>query len=120
MREPFGFPDNLGWRRTALNFGAVRVRGAAMARVPGQGMEAFVPWNELYPDGVPVGAKVGLAAVLVNSDGGHTSNQALPSFPPGTVNPGRDVTPLPGVVLYELDANRDGVVDGDVPPTIVR
>lgn len=120
MREPFGTPEDLGWRRTALNFGAVRVRGSAMARVPGQGMEAFVPWYELYPDGVPVGARVGLAAVLVNSDGGHTSNQALPSFPAETANPGRNVTPLPGVVLYELDANRDGVVDGDVPPTIVR
>jgi len=120
LREPFGFPDNLGWRRTAMNFGAVRVRGTPLTRVPGQGMEAFVPWVELYPDGVPVGAKVGLAAVLVNSDGGHTSNQALPSFPVGTANPGRAVTALPGVVVYELDANRDGVVDGDAPPTIVR
>jgi alkaline phosphatase len=120
MREPFGKPEDLGWRRTALNFGAVRVRGSAMARVPGQGMEAFVPWYELYPDGVPVGARVGLAAVLVNSDGGHTSNQALPSFPPGTPNPGREATPLPGVVVYEIDANRDGVVDGDAAPVIVR
>ncbi|MBZ0235163.1 MAG: alkaline phosphatase [Deltaproteobacteria bacterium] len=120
LREPFGYPDNLGWRRTALNFGAVRVRGTPLVRVPGQGLEAFVPWSELYPEGVPAGARVGLAAVLVNTDGGHTSNQALPSFPPGTENPGREVTPLPGVVLYELDADRDGIVDGDAPPVIVR
>jgi hypothetical protein len=121
LRDPFGHPDNLGWRRTALNYGTVRVRNTPLASVPGQGMEAFIPWHELYVDGiVPVGARVGLAAVLVNSDGGHTSNQALPSFPPGTANPGRAVTPLPGVVVYELDANRDGIVDGDAPPTIVR
>lgn len=120
LREPFGYPDDLGWRRAALNFGAVRVRGTALASVPGQGLEAFVPWAELYPDGVPVGARLALAAVLVNSDGGHTSNQALPSFPPGTENPGRRGTPLPGVVLYELDADRDGVIDGDAAPTIVR
>ena len=46
----------VGWRRTSMNFGAVRVRGTPLTRVPGQGMEAFVPWVELYPDGVPVGA----------------------------------------------------------------
>jgi alkaline phosphatase len=121
LRAPYGEPSDLGWRRTSMNFGAVRVRGTPLTRVPGQGMEAFVPWVELYPDGVvPVGARVAVAAVLVNSDGGHTSNQALPSFPAGTPNPGRVVTPLPGVVLYEVDANRDGIVDGDVPPTIVR
>jgi hypothetical protein len=120
LREPFGSPDNLGWRRTAMNFGAVRVKNVALARVPGQGLEAFVPWAELYPDGVPVGARLGLAAVLVNSDGGHTSNQALPSVPAGSAHPGRNVTPLPGVVVYELDANRDGIVDGDAAPTIVR
>jgi hypothetical protein len=120
LRAPFGMPSDLGWRRTSMNFGAVRVRGTPLTRVPGQGMEAFVPWVELYPDGVPIGARVAVAAVLVNSDGGHTSNQALPSFPPGTPNPGRAVTPLPGVVVYEIDANRDGIVDGDAPPTIVR
>lgn len=120
MRAPFGEPSDLGWRRTAMNFGAVRVRGTPLTRVAGQGMEAFVPWPELYPDGVPVGARVAVAAVLVNSDGGHTSNQALPSFPAGMPNPGRAVTPLPGVVVYQLDANADGVIDGDVPPTIVR
>jgi alkaline phosphatase len=120
LREPYGMPSDLGWRRAALNFGAVRVRATPLTPVPGQGMEGFVPWAELYPDGVPVGARVAVAAVLVNSDGGHTSNQALPSFPPGTANPGRAVTPLPGVVVYEIDANRDGVVDGDASPVIMR
>ncbi len=120
LRVPFGAAEDLGWRRAALNFGAVRARATPLVRMPGQGLEAFVPWVELYPGGVPVGARVALAAVLVNSDGGHTSNQALPSFPAGTANPGRVVTPLPGFVVYELDSNADGVVDGDAPPVIVR
>lgn len=120
LRAPYGEPADLGWRRASVNFGAVRTRGAPLAPVPGQGLEAFIPWPELYPAGLPPGARVAVAVVLVNSDGGHTSNQALPSFPPGTANPGRAVTPLPGVVLYMLDANGDGAVDGDTPPTVVR
>ncbi len=120
LRAPFGAPGDLGWRRAAVNFGNVRVRNTPLARAPGQGMEAFIPWVELYPESPPVGARVALAVVLVNTDGGHTSNQALPSFPPGTANPGRAVTPLPGVVLYELDGDADGVIDGDRAPVIVR
>ena len=114
---PTGTPSGYS---SAQGTKASRPCPGTLASVPGQGLEAFVPWAELYPDGVPVGARLALAAVLVNSDGGHTSNQALPSFPPGTENPGRRGTPLPGVVLYEIDADRDGVIDGDAAPTIVR
>lgn len=120
LRPPYGARDDLGWRRAAVNLGAVRVRDVAVAPVAGQGVEVMVPWSELYPDGPPPRARVALAALLVNSDGGHTSNQALPPFPAGTANPGRALVPLPGVVIYELDQDGDGVMDGDAPPVVVR
>jgi alkaline phosphatase len=119
VRPPFGRPDDLAWLPAAVNFGAVRPRDEPFAPLPGQGLEAFVPMAQLYPAGLPVGAKVGVAVVLVNDDGGHTSNQALPPFPAGTANPGRTLTPLPGIAVYELDHDRDGVVDGATPPTIL-
>jgi hypothetical protein len=118
LRPPFGSPEDLGWHGAAINFGAVRVHDDPLTPVPGQGLEAFIPWARLYPEGMPPGARIGLAAVLVNSDGGHTSNQALPPFPAGTPNPGRVLTPLPGVVLYDLDSNGDGVVDGATSPIV--
>jgi alkaline phosphatase len=112
VRSPYGDDDDLGWQHAAINFGAVRTRGAPLAATPGQGMEVLVPWNELYPDGRPRGARVAIAAVLVNDDGGYTSNQALPPFAAGTANPGRTATSLPGVVVYELDP------DGSSPPVV--
>ena len=87
MRAPYGAPGDLGWHGVAINFGAVRTLDAAVTPTPGQGLEAFVPCTTLYPDGRPPGAQVAVAAVLVNSDGGYTSNQALPPFPAGTPNP---------------------------------
>jgi alkaline phosphatase len=119
VRAPFGAGGDLGWHHAAINYGAVRTRGVALAPVPGQGLEVFVPWDELYPGGVPAGARVALAAVLVNDDGGYTSNQALPPFPAAAANPGRAPTALPGVVVYELDADGDGTIDGDAPPIVL-
>jgi alkaline phosphatase len=119
VRAPFGSPADLGWQHAAINFGAVRTRGGPLTPVPGQGLEVFVPWHELYPDGVPAGARVALAAILVNDDGGYTSNQALPPFAAAAANPGRVPTPLPGIVVYELDSDGDGAVDGDSPPVVL-
>ena len=121
LRLPFGQPSDLGWLRAALNFGAVRTRGAPIAPVAGQGLEAFVPWAALYPGGVvPAGARLRLAEVLVNTTGEFTSNQFLPALPLGSHNPGTAATPLPGVIEYVLDDDGDGIVDGDRPPTIIR
>ncbi len=78
-------------------------------------------WGDLYPGlggAVPAGAILGIAAVLVNTDGGYTSNQALPAFPEGTENPGRTMTALPGVVRFVLDTDLDGIADAALPPTI--
>jgi hypothetical protein len=79
-----------------------------------------VPWSSIYPGGaVPRGATIGVAAVLVNGDGGYASNQALPAFPAGTGNPGRGPVALPGVVRYRVGGDRDGVVDGAAPPEVL-
>lgn len=119
LRPPFGVPTTLGWLRAAINYGAVRTR-TTMGPVPGQGLEAFVPWNMLYPGGViPHGATLRLAALLVDGTGGFASNQFLPPLPPGAGNPGVTATRLPGVVEYVIDRDGDGVVDGDQPPTVL-
>jgi alkaline phosphatase len=118
LRPPYGRGDDLGWLPAAINFGAVRTRTTALPAAAGQGLEAFIEWPVLYPAGIPAGARVALAAVLVNGDGGFVSNQALPPFPEGTANPGRAATALPGVVVFTLDGNGDGVIDADQPPTI--
>ena len=121
LHPPFGQAMNLGWLRAAINFGAVRTRALPMAPVAGQGMEVFLPWSALYPGGVvPVGARLRLAVVLANTTGEFTSNQFLPGLAPGSHNPGVTLTPLPGVIEYALDANRDGILDGDTPPIVLR
>ncbi|MBP8805768.1 MAG: alkaline phosphatase [Kofleriaceae bacterium] len=118
LRPPLGRPDDLGWLRAAINFGAVRTRERPSPPVPGQGLEVRVPWTSLYPGGVvPVGARVRLAAVLVDASGGYASNQFLPPLPVGGPGPGAAPVVLPGVVEYVLDANGDGFVDGDRPPS---
>jgi len=121
LRPPTGQPSNLGWLRAAINFGAVRTRATPVGPVPGQGLEAFVPWAMLYPGGVvPRGARLRLAAVMTNTTGEFTSNQFLPPLPVGAGNPGVTAVGLPGVVEYVVDRDGDGVVDGDQPPTVLR
>ncbi len=119
LRPPYGAADNLAWLRVSTNFGQhVRTR-TAIAPVPGEGYEAFIPWSTLYPTlggRVPTSAQLAVAVVLVNDDGGYTSNQALPSFRAGMGNPGRVLTRLPGVVRIPVDANADGVGDADAAP----
>jgi alkaline phosphatase len=122
LRAPFGRVDDLGWWPASLNFGeGVRVRTESTP-VPDEGFEVLVPWTSVFPElggRVPSGSEVAIAVVLVNGDGGFTSNQALPPFAPGTANPGRTLTPLPGVVRYVVDGDGDGVADGDRAPFVV-
>ena len=106
LRPPFGRPDDLGWYGVAVAFAeAARAGDGGAAAEPGRGLELRVPWQALYPDGIPAGARLGLAAFLVNDDGTFLSNQALPPFPPGTDNPGHRATRLPGIVEWPLDGD---------------
>ena len=120
---PVGDPNNLWWYSAATNFGE-KVRAGDLALTPtvGEGFEAFIPWTSLFPGStagqVPTGARVAVAAIMVNDDGGYSSNQALPPFAAGADNPGRDVVPLPGVVELAIDSDADGVADGNQAPTV--
>ena len=120
LRPPYGAPNNLAWYAITTNFGeAVRVREPE-SLTPGEGWELRVPWDRLFPNGqVPPGALIGLSAVLVNDDGGFTSNQALPPFAQGTDNPGRTPIALPGIVVFDPDANDDGRPGDPTPPVML-
>ncbi len=120
LRPPFGEADDFGWGVAAINFDeGARVRVGPQAPVPGFGFEVHVPLAELYPDGLQPGASVTMAALLVNSTGDFTSNQALPPFLSGRGNPGDALTAVPGLVHFTLDTDGDGVADGDDPPTLL-
>ncbi len=111
LRPPYGSADDLGWYGVAVAFGEgtrAGVEGAAPRE--GLGLELAIPWSTLYPAGRPGSTRIGLAALVVNDDGGFLSNQALPPFPPGSDNPGRRATPLPGIVEW--------MVDGDGEPRV--
>ncbi len=116
-----GMPGNFFWTRVSTNFGeGVRTNGVA-ASVSGEGWEVHVPWRALFPtlEGrVTPGATIAVAAVLVNDDGGFLSNQVLPPFPAGTMNPGRTGASLPGIVVFPIDANGDGIPGDTVAPTV--
>ncbi len=118
---PTGDPANLWWYGVATNFGeGVRAGTTPLSPTPGEGFEAIIPWTELYPGsggGVPPGATLAIAAVLVNDGGGYASNQALPPFPAGTDNPGSTPVALPGVVRFQVDSDDDGIADGDQAPS---
>ncbi|MBS1149498.1 MAG: alkaline phosphatase [Myxococcaceae bacterium] len=120
LRAPYGLPANLGWLPVAANFGeGVRTTTPVPVK-PGEGYEALIQWSALYPalaGKVPANATIAVVAILVNDDGGHTSNQALPPFVAGTANPGRVITALPGVVVFQVDDDGDGVADGNKVPT---
>jgi alkaline phosphatase len=126
LRPPHGDAGDLAWYGAATTFGeAVRPAGEPLPEAAGEGLEVSLPWDVLYEDlggAVPAGATLAVAAVLVNDDGGYTSNQALPPFPPppaGPAEPGREVAALPGVVVFVADSDGDGVGDRGAEPSIV-
>lgn len=120
---PYGDAADLSWYGIAATFGEpVRSTGPVVPGADGEGLEFFVTWDPLYPDGggaVPVSGQVAIAVVLTNDDGGFLSNQALPSFAADLDNPGRSATLLPGVVIVPIDADGDGVGDGDAAPSVL-
>jgi hypothetical protein len=124
LHAPEGLPNDLGWYGAAINFGQdVRTRGVAAPAQPGEGFEAFIPWSRIYTGlngAVPPNATIAIAAILVNDDGGFTSNQALPPFPATqTTNPGSTPAALPGLVTFVVDSDGDGIGDGNASPSVL-
>jgi alkaline phosphatase len=116
-----GAADNFFWTAVSTNFGEGVRSDVASAAVSDEGWEVHVPWRALFPtlEGrVPAGATLAIAAVLVNDDGGFLSNQVLPPFPSGTENPGRTGAALPGVVVFDVDVNADGIPGDTGAPTV--
>lgn len=109
LRPPYGQANDLGWFGVAMNFGDDTKSLAAPAppQAPNaqRGLEAHIAWEQLYPNGKPATPRIAIAVVLVNDDGGYTSNQALPAFPANTANPARVPTALPGIVVVDVDAS---------------
>jgi alkaline phosphatase len=109
LRAPYGQANNLGWYGVATNFGdgtkSLASPTPAVTPIAGRGYEAQIAWKQLYPNGRPAMPRLAIAAVLVNDDGGYTSNQALPAFPPNTPNPARAPTALPGIVVLTVDGS---------------
>jgi alkaline phosphatase len=123
LRAPFGRTDDLGWYSAAINFGeGVRTRAATMP-LANEGFEGFIPWATLYPDfggRVPANATIAIAAILVNDAGTYLSNQALPPFDASvTTNPGSALTKPPGLAVFVVDADGDGIADGNAAPSVV-
>jgi alkaline phosphatase len=119
LTDPYGGElTNLAWLPATATFGQdVRADAAAISPVSGEGLELAVPWTVLYPDlagGVPPGATVAAAVVLVNSSGTTLSNQALPPYA------SEGDAALSGVVTFTVDSDKDGVGDGDSEPALVE
>ena len=105
--------DNLAWLGAPVNFGdAARTRGVAVAPTPGQGLETYLRWSDLYgPAGFRRGARVAIFVTLSNTDGTYLSNQTLPPMPAGAPEPGAAPATIPGVVVLNLDTDLDGIPD---------
>jgi hypothetical protein len=107
---PWGRPDNFFWLEAVHNFDDGNVAlweepapDAAAKGTTVHGVEMMLPWEELYPDGLPAGgAELALAVILVNDDGSYTSNQAFPPYLTADT-PGPNPAPIERVVWVELD-----------------
>jgi len=124
LHGDFGDPANLATHKVGMNYGThVRTEPTApLSVVPGEGFEAYIPWSAIWPDlggGVPPNTQIALAAIVSDIDGLNLSNQALPPFPIGTNAPGPSPAPIPGVVVFPIDDDGDGIASGTTSPFVL-
>ena len=76
----------------------------------GAGLEAEVriPWNQIYPTGMPVGAELAVAVLLVGGDD-YFAADAMPDQP--TVGDGEGPDNLGNFQIVAVDADSNGVPD---------
>lgn len=113
LRPPFGDEMNLWWGEATVNFEMDRVangRPAVEAGAMGateHGMEVFVPWPAVYPEGLPTdGARIGVFVTLSDARGEHLSTQALPPY---ATAPGDVPAAVPVAQVVVLDVDRAGM-----------
>lgn len=118
LRDPWAnSDDDLWWLSAAVNVddGNVSLNGEAApdAADPGlteHGLEAWVPWEVVWSDGVAdTGLRLGVVVLLVDADGEYISNQALPPLADAD-EPGEDEVVVRSAVVLEVDG--DGVAVG--------
>ncbi|MFZ5478969.1 MAG: alkaline phosphatase, partial [Myxococcota bacterium] len=111
FHPPHGSEGDLWWMAAVVTFDDGNVAyGDADAPDAGPtgetagGMEAWVPWASLAPDGLPAeGTTIAVFVVMTDTTGDLVSNQALPPFADAAA-PARDAIPVASVVLLEVDA----------------
>ena len=117
LRAPWGDAGDLWWLPAIVNFddgnvdvSAVEALDAGPTGETEHGMEALLPWSSVWPDGLPAeGQTIGVLALIVGSDGGYASNQALPPLPSGD-EPGLSSVTVSAVLQLTVDS--DGVIVG--------
>jgi hypothetical protein len=113
---PWGRPDDLAW---LVNVGNVDEGNHAMSGAPAvdagvspggtvDGWEVMVPWDSLYPAGLPAdGVELAVVALLVDDYGSWTSNQLLPSL---LVDAAPEAGPIPIDRVVTLSVDVTGAV----------
>lgn len=101
---------DFGWWEMWSNYDEGNVAEGATAADAGgtglteNGLEMLLPWDSLYPAGIPAaGASIGVVVLLVNDDGSYASNQALPPLSAAT-EPGGDPASIESVAVLGVDS----------------
>jgi hypothetical protein len=109
MTGDWGSATDYWWLDGLSNFddgnlanGGVAVDAGATGATA-NGWEIRIPWESVYPSGIPAaGTTVGMVAVLADDDGSYASNQALPPLASAT-EPGESTVLLESAVVLTVD-----------------
>ncbi len=119
FQPPSGSPTDLAWLYSAVNYDDGNVADGTPAPDAGatgasiHGMEALLPFSELWPEGIPeAGASMAVMVTLSSVTGSSFSNQALP---PQDVRGPEDSVVVTRVVSFEVAA--DGQLRS--PPIVI-
>jgi len=112
FQPPRGLTDDFAWQLGVINYDDGNVADREPARdaaaAPGLtqgGMEVFVPYAELWEEGLPAsGAELGIFVTLSSASGDTMSNQALPAYATDSA-PSPDDVPVQAVVTLTLDGS---------------
>jgi alkaline phosphatase len=111
LHADWGSESDFAWLDMISNYDdgniaeGTTARDADGAGLTENGWEMLLPWTSLWSGGVPAtGASLAVWVELVNENGNHASNQALPPFASGD-EPGEGAAPIDSVVAFDVDAS---------------